>query len=237
MSFVLQAVSLCLRWSIALRSTKINFPVLLIIRGGARYMCSDGVKENDVQSVAATTARLRAVPAAQGAGELERLFREHHEQIFRAAYRITGSVTDAEDVLQTIFLRLASNAETPDLGPSPASYLHRAAVNAALDIVRGRGRARLVSFDAVESAQELNSPSAGPAEEHDDRELRALLRHAIAKLGERAATVFALRYFEGYDNNRIAELIGTSPTVVAVTLHRARTRLRREIGQFLEKQS
>ena len=115
-----------------------------------------------MQSVAATTARLRAVPAARGAGELERLFRDHHEQVFRAAYRITGSVTDAEDVLQTIFLRLASNAETPDLAPSPAGYLHRAAVNAALDIVRGRGRARLVSFDSVESAQELNSSASAP---------------------------------------------------------------------------
>jgi RNA polymerase sigma-70 factor (ECF subfamily) len=198
-------------------------------------MCSDGVKENDVQSVAANTTRLRAVPGAKGAGELERLFREHHEQIFRAAYRITGSVTDAEDVLQTIFLRLASNAETPDLAPSPAGYLHRAAVNGALDLVRGR--ARLVSFDAVESAQELNDPNFNPEEEHADRELRALLRHAVAKLGERAATVFALRYFEGYDNNRIAELLGTSPMVVAVTLHRVRARLRREIGQFLEKQS
>jgi len=200
-------------------------------------MCSDGVKENDVQLGAANTARLRAVPAAKGAGELERLFREHHEQVFRAAYRITGSVTDAEDVLQTIFLRLASNAETPDLSPSPAAYLHRAAVNASLDIVRKRGRARLVSFDSVESAHELNSPNSSPAEEHDDRELRALLRHAVAKLGERPAAVFALRYFEGYDNSQIAELLGTSPTVVAVTLHRARTRLRREIAQFLEKQS
>ena len=197
-------------------------------------MCSDGVKENDVQSVAAITAPLRAVPAAQGAGELERLFRDHHELVFRAAYRITGSVTDAEDVLQTVFLRLAANAETPDLA-NPAGYLHRAAVNAALDIVRRR--VRLVSFDAMESAQELKSPNSSPAEAHDDRELRALLRHAVAKLGERAATIFALRYFEGYDNNQIAELLGISPTVVAVTLHRTRTRLRREIGQFLEKQS
>ncbi|HEY0077550.1 MAG TPA: sigma-70 family RNA polymerase sigma factor [Pyrinomonadaceae bacterium] len=188
-----------------------------------------------MQSIAATTTRLRSVPSAEGAGELERLFREHHEQVFRAAYRITGSVTDAEDVLQTIFLRLASNAETLNLAPNPAGYLHRAAVNAALDLVRGR--ARLVSFDSAESAQELKNPNISPEEERADRELRALLRHAVAKLGERAATVFALRYFEGYDNNQIAELLGTSPMVVAVTLHRARTRLRREIGQFLEKQS
>ncbi|HVF55175.1 MAG TPA: sigma-70 family RNA polymerase sigma factor [Pyrinomonadaceae bacterium] len=189
-----------------------------------------------MQSIAATTTRLRAVPAAEGAGELERLFRDHHEQVFRAAYRITGSATDAEDVLQTIFLRLASNAETPDL-VNPGGYLHRAAVNAALDLVRSRGRARLVSFDSVEFTQELKDPNSSVEEEHADRELRALLRHAVAKLGERAATIFALRYFEGHDNNIIAELLGTSPTVVAVTLHRARTRLRREIGQFLEKQS
>ncbi len=200
-------------------------------------MCSDEVKENDVQSNAATTTRLRAVPVAHKTGELEKLFREHHEQIFRAAYRITGSVSDAEDVLQTIFLRLASSAETPDLAPNPGGYLHRAAVNTALDIVRSRGRARLVSFDSVESAQELSSPNSGPAEEHADRELRALLRQAVAKLGERAATVFALRYFEGYDNKQIAELLGTSQMVVAVTLHRARMRLRHEIGQFMEKQS
>ena len=66
-------------------------------------MCSDGVKENDVQSVAATTTRLRAVRAVEGSGELERLFRDHHEQVLRAAYRSTGSATDAEDVLQSIF--------------------------------------------------------------------------------------------------------------------------------------
>jgi RNA polymerase sigma-70 factor (ECF subfamily) len=199
-------------------------------------MCSDGVKENDVPSIAATTTRLRAVPTAEGAGELERLFRDHHEQVFRAAYRITGSVTDAEDVLQTIFLRLASNAGTPDLA-NPAGYLHRAAVNAALDLVRGRGQARMVSFDSVESTQEFKNPNSSPEQEHADRELRSLLRHAMAKLDERAATVFALRYFEGYDNIRIAELLGISATHVGVTLYRVRARLRREMGQFLEKQS
>ena len=89
----------------------------------------------------------------------------------------------------------------------------------------------------MESEPEMQNPNFSPEEEHADRELRALLRHAIAKLGERAAIIFALRYFEGYENNRIAELLGTSPMVVAVTLHRVRARLRREIGQFLEKQS
>ena len=208
-------------------------PRLLISPPGGRFMRGDDVKEDDVPAIAATTmTHLRAVPAGQGPSELEGLFRDHHQQIFRTAYRITGSAVDAEDVLQTIFLRLAASGEGRDLSPSPGGYLHRAAVNAALDLVRVRGRS--VSFDAVGSHREFESPAVSPEQEHADSELRQLVRRAVARLGGRAATVFALRYFEGHDNREIAEMLGTSQVVVAVTLHRARTRLRREIGEYLE---
>ncbi len=204
-------------------------------------MDGDDVKENDVPATATTTAtHLRAVPAptkAAAGSELEALFRDHHEQIFRTAYRITGSAVDAEDVLQTIFLRLASSKEQRDLSPSPGSYLHRAAVNAALDLMRGRTRSRAVSFDSVEPTREFTSSDLNPEEAHAENQLRARVREAVARLGGRAATTFALRYFEGYDNREIAELLGTSQMVVAVTLHRARTRLRKEIGEYLERES
>lgn len=185
-------------------------------------------------AIAAMPTQLKTAPAG-GIEDLGRLFEEHHEQVFRTACRITGSSSDAEDVLQTVFLRLASTRERRDLSPSPGSYLHRAAVNASLDLLRGRGRARSVSLDDSESPREFESSMIDPATEHDERELRALVRAAVARLGERAAQIFALRYFEGYDNREIAELVGTSQMVVAVTLHRARTRLRREIGEYLEK--
>ena len=38
--------------------------------------------------------------------DFERTFREHHDLVYRAAYRITGNAEDAEDALQTLFLRL-----------------------------------------------------------------------------------------------------------------------------------
>src|SRR5258708_15851286 len=69
-------------------------------------------------------------------GALEMLFREHHGAVYRAAYRITGNAMDAEDVLQTVFTRLLRREEQPDLSESAGSYLHRAAVNAALDLIR-----------------------------------------------------------------------------------------------------
>ena len=201
-------------------------------------MGGDDEKENDLLATAtATTTHLRAVPgtaATPAGGDLESLFRDHGDQIYRTAYRITGNATDAEDVLQTIFLRLAASKGSRDFSPSPGSYLHRAAVNAALDTVRSRTRSRSVSFDSFDASQELKSSALNPEEAHADTELKNLVRQAVAKLGGRAATAFALRYFEGYDNAEIADVLGTSQMVVAVTLHRARTRLRREVGQYLE---
>ena len=203
-------------------------------------MGGDDQKENDVLATATTTTtHLRAVPgkattATPAGDDLENLFRDHGDQIYRTAYRITGSATDAEDVLQTIFLRLAGTKERRDFAPSPGSYLHRAAVNAALDVVRSRTRSRSVSLDSSDASQELRSSALNPEEAHAGTELKDIVRQAVAKLGGRAATAFALRYFEGYDNAEIAEALGTSQMVVAVTLHRARTRLRREVGQYME---
>ena len=202
-------------------------------------MGGDDEKENDVLATATTTmTHLRAVPGAatttSAGNDLESLFRDHGDQIYRTAYRITGSATDAEDVLQTIFLRLAGTKERRDFAPSPGSYLHRAAVNASLDLLRSRTRSRSVSLDSSEASQELRSSALNPEEAHADTELKNHVRQAVAKLGGRAATAFALRYFEGYDNAEIAEVLGTSQMVVAVTLHRARTRLRREVSQYME---
>jgi RNA polymerase sigma-70 factor (ECF subfamily) len=167
--------------------------------------------------------------------ELEVLFRDYHKTIFRIAYRITGSQSDAEDVLQTIFLRLTPNAARRDFLPNAGGYLHRAAVNASLDLIRSRTRANAVSLDVIDFDQNAKLSTPSPADDFADVELRELIRHAVAKLEGRAATAFALRYFEGYDNARIAQILGTSQMVVAVTLHRARTRLRKEIGNYLEK--
>src|SRR6266404_8442999 len=68
---------------------------------------------------------------------LEQIFLEHKDLIFRAAYRVTGNSSDAEDVLQTVFLRLVRLEQFPEISNLPG-YLHRSAVNASLDLLRGR---------------------------------------------------------------------------------------------------
>ena len=170
----------------------------------------------------------------ESSGELESLFRTHHSRVFRTAQRITGSAADAEDVLQSVFLRLIKGQDSYDLSQNAEAYLARAAINASLDLLRSRSRSKSVALEDMDEesmAGHLRSPEA----EHSDRELRTLLRQAVSRLGKTAAEMFILRYYEGFDNKEIAALLKTSPVVVGVVLHRARTKMRKEIGHYLEK--
>ena len=190
---------------------------------------------SDLIDSAGSATTHKAVAGNSEIEELAILFQDYHKAIFRIAYRMTGSQSDAEDVLQTVFLRLTPNRARRDFLPNAGGYLHRAAVNASLDLLRSRARRNSVSLEVVDFDQSAQFSTANPEDDLADAELREIVRQAIANLEGRAATAFALRYFEGLDNNRIAQILGTSQMVVAVTLHRARTRLRKEIGSYLEK--
>jgi RNA polymerase sigma-70 factor (ECF subfamily) len=192
-------------------------------------MSGNDFQEGTVQA-AVRTLRLVTEPP----GELETLFRAHHERVFRTAQRITGNLADAEDVLQTVFLRLVRSHESYDLSENPEAYLGRAAINASLDLMRSRGRSKSVGLTDLD-AEALSSRFQSPEAEHADRELQTLIRQAVARLGKTAAEMFVLRYYEGYDNQEIAKMLDTSQMVVGVVLHRARTKLRKEIGHYLEK--
>ena len=54
-------------------------------------------------------------PTADHSEEIEGLFREHYLLVYRTAWVITGNPDDAEDVLQTIFLRLMRRTAPPDI--------------------------------------------------------------------------------------------------------------------------
>src|ERR1700752_777856 len=86
---------------------------------------------------AATELDVSNEPLAQ---EFEQLFHDHYPMVYRTAYSVTGSRQDAEDVLQTIFLRLLQRDIPLELRTGPKAYLYRAAVNLSLNMVRSRKR-------------------------------------------------------------------------------------------------
>jgi RNA polymerase sigma-70 factor (ECF subfamily) len=163
--------------------------------------------------------------AGAGFDDLEGIFQRHHGLVFRAAYRVTGNPVDAEDVLQTVFLRLLSRAPDRESVQEVESYLYRAAVNSALDVVRRRQRSRDVSLEPTQAA---GDSASDPARSYSSVEIRQWLRNAIARLSPTAAEMFVLRFFEGKENPEIARMLGTTPATVAVTLHRTRERLQHD---------
>ena len=163
-------------------------------------------------------------PHGPGAWEpltLESAFDAHHALIFRVAYRMTGNAHDAEDVVQTVFLRLAARDASSAGIENVESYLRRAAVHASLNILELRSR-KDIPLDGV----------AEPAGRADRPDLREVLRLAIGRLDRRSAEMFALRFIEGHSNPEIAEMYGVSALVVAVTLHRARKQLQKDIREM-----
>lgn len=160
-------------------------------------------------------------------GEIEKIYAEQHARILKAAYRVTGSMSDAEDVLQTIFLRLVRRGTAQAIPENLESYLYRAAVNAALDILRIRRESSMV---ALEDAPQFTShdPSFSPERTHSSSEVREWFRTALTKLPPRTAEMFVLRYVEGLGNREIARLLHTSQAVVAVTLFRTRNKLQKD---------
>lgn len=146
------------------------------------------------------------------------LYERHYEMVFRAALRVTGNPADAEDVLQTVFVRVLARSRDVEAVAMPAAYFRRAAVNAAVDVLRRR---------------ELHAESAP-----DDRALHAVqpplllkeqLRRAIAALDSDDASLFLLRHVEGLSIDELAGMFEIEKNNVTVRLHRIRQRLQAEM--------
>jgi RNA polymerase sigma-70 factor (ECF subfamily) len=146
------------------------------------------------------------------------LYDRHYEAVFRAALRVTGNPADAEDVLQTVFLRvLARGGDVQELA-LPGAYFRRAAVNAAVDVLRRRDVHAESIYD--DRAHAANQPSLL---------LKERLRRAIAVLDSEDASLFLLRHVEGLSNEELAGMFQIEKNNVAVRLHRIRLRLQAEM--------
>lgn len=147
------------------------------------------------------------------------LYERHSEAVFRAALRVTGNPADAEDVLQTVFLRVLARGGELDLAGLSAAYLRRSAVNAAVDLLRRRAVHAETEYDDHAPHAAVSPPGL----------LKERLRRAIATLDAEEATLFLLRYVEGLSNEELAAQFQLEKNNVAVRLHRIRMRLQIEM--------
>ena len=179
--------------------------------------------------------------ARSGDGEAFReLVERHSRPLFRLAYRMTGSESDAEDVVQEAFLKAYRQLSRFDGRASFGTWLHRIAANCALDMVRARrrraeqfsepwgfgGDAGGLTDDPVNSA-----PSVDPAPDRlaMSGETRRRVAEAMNELSTVERAAFVMRHFEGVSIEEIGRALGCQTGAAKHSVFRAIQKLRRSL--------
>ena len=148
--------------------------------------------------------------------EALRLFRQYKDSVYRLALSFTGSVQDAEDVTQTVFLKLLETKPALEEGRERA-WLFQVAANECRSLWRRLSRRRT---EPLEAALTVAAPEAD----------RAVLE-AVGRLKPGDRAVLYLFYYEGYSARETGELLGISQSAVTTRLQRARQKLKLTLEQ------
>lgn len=162
------------------------------------------------------------------APQFRELYEEFSEAVYYTALRVTGNAADAEDVLQTVFVKLLDGGPALDATRSPGAYLRRAAANAAIDLLRRKKTRRESDVgDVREPELDYIGPARDPHE--DDFVLKERLRQALTRIPPENAEMFVLCYLEGYSYDELAALMGIERGTVGSRLHRIKAALQKEL--------
>ena len=179
----------------------------------------------------ATVSRARA-----GDSDAFRLLVEQHSRlVFRVAYRMTGNEHDADDVVQETFLRAYKQLGRFEERANFGTWLHRIAVNCALDLLRSRGRLDRHYGGDPEEAEMMGAISSDPQQDRLllSAEMRNHVTAAMEKLSGNERTAFVLRHFEGMPVEEIGKTLGIQVNAAKHTIFRAVRKLRESLEPFV----
>jgi len=172
---------------------------------------------------------------------LDELMARYAARVWRLARGVTRNDSDAEEVVQDVFLTLSQKGETFEGRSALGSWIYRIAMNAALNKRRGKRAEVEVSLEdmlpayladghrAGDRAYVLMDWSRGPDAELLSSEARAVIRRTLDRLPDRYRAVLLMRDIEELSNEETAAALGETVSAVKSTLHRARMALREQL--------
>jgi RNA polymerase sigma-70 factor (ECF subfamily) len=164
------------------------------------------------------------------------LVERHSRYVFSVAYRLTGSVEDAEDVVQNAFLKAYKQLSRFEARADFKTWLHRITVNCAIDLIRSRRHREFAQdLDDLETA---SSPSPGdgalPGPERLllSAEVRERLHEGMAQLTASERAAFTLRHVEGMSIREVASAMGLKTEAAKNSIFRAVRKMRLALEPF-----
>ncbi|MBI4013200.1 MAG: RNA polymerase sigma factor [Candidatus Rokubacteria bacterium] len=160
--------------------------------------------------------------------DLQTIYGEFQPKICRYLSRLVGA-TDAEDLTQEVFVKLSQALSSFRGESSVSTWIYRIATNTALDRLRSPSvqRAARAPLELLPLATEQ---PLGIEHDLGRKEMNECIRRYIDNLPPPYRSALVLSEDEGLTNQQIADVLGISLETVKIRLHRARSRLRNQLG-------
>ena len=164
--------------------------------------------------------------------EFQNIYTTFNEKIRRYLARLVGE-TEADDLTQEVFIKVSRGLKDFRGESKFSTWIFRIATNTALDYRRNRSQTtpEILSIDTEREEEpiHLRGEASYIDQELIRQEMKACIRNVINKLPEDYRTVIVLGEMEELNNHEIAEILQVSLDTVKIRLHRARTKLKKEL--------
>jgi RNA polymerase sigma-70 factor (ECF subfamily) len=154
---------------------------------------------------------------------ISQFYEEHFRSVYNYVYFRVRNVSDTEDIVSNVFLKVVEHADTyrPQRGATSRSWLFAIVRNTITDHFRTQRPPNI----PVEEAHEVPG-SVNTANEFDHTQLYASILIAVDHLPERQREIVILRYQSELRNKEIAAVLNIDERTVAATLTKAKQALR-----------
>ena len=169
--------------------------------------------------------------------EFEDVYKSFRPKIHRYITRLVGRF-EAEDLTQEVFVRIDKGLESFRGESQLSTWIYRIATNIALDRLRSPSFLKMIQKRPLDNLDEEDEEPniafkeerpPSPEQQAIRKEMHDCIQGFVQDLPENYRAVLILSEMEELSNNEIAEILGVSVALVKIRLHRARTRLFREL--------
>jgi RNA polymerase sigma-70 factor (ECF subfamily) len=160
--------------------------------------------------------------------DTDKLYRDYSAKVSRWAARLTRSASDADDIVQEVFLTVHRRLPSLDHVHSPGPWLLKMTLNVARHLWRARGRSS--KRERSWESQCLPSSPPSPLEELEMRRAAEQLESALASLDDRYREIYWLCEIKRLPSAKVAQLTGLNPDTLRVRRFRARVQIAKRLA-------
>lgn len=146
------------------------------------------------------------------------LLKKHQQKVYYQIKRMVADHTDADDIAQLVWIKIWDKLDSFKMESEFSTWLFRIAYNETLNYLQ-KQKKQLSKLSKNDMANYENTFSS--SDNPKSTEIQISLDQAISQLPEKQKVVFMLRYYEGFDYEKIASLVGTTIGGAKANYHQA----------------